>query len=640
MKLYSRYLIILFLFFSSVNVLADTTVIPEVSVQANQSAISKKDVGMQTTHFTRDEIITSPVTDLSQLFQQQQSIVRVVKGANNQPALSLRGFGDNAAANSLILVNGFPLTNVSLQSPDFNAIALSDIERIDIIQGSQGSLYGDQAVGGVVNIITSHPEKWMGNINLGLGNFNQQFYQALIGKHFANGFFVKTYAFSNRNNTDRDHQQQKYATIYLQTGFDYARGTLRIDYQNSQNNFQIPGGLTPEQFAYHPHHSDSKNFSEQHIAILQLLEKHELNDNWLLEARLSHQQIHNNGLMSFNYLSDESQNLFNPRLLGSIEKNKWTIGYFGQQAHYQFHNKFFHERVAATQNHLYAQVITPLTDTVRMTLGGRFAMQHNDVQQIIGDHVNSLNHLFVSEQGLTWQPHKNWQFYLRRDGNFRFAKANEQTFLPDDVTVLAPQTGVSYETGLVYQNEINKTQVNLYSLQLKNEIAFIPAESASHPVGAYQNFSPTRRNGVTLTEDYQLMNKLQLNGQFNYVDARFISGAFSGNEIPAVPAVSANAGFSWQFMENFRAKYSALYTGNRYASLDVENLGKKQSAYWLNTIAIQYLRKSVDVSFEVNNVFNRKYAAFTLFMPVEQSYRLYPGMGRNYLLTIKVNLDE
>ena len=85
---------------------------------------------------------------------------------SSQTALSIRGFGDNAAANSLILVDGFPLANVSLLTPNFNSIALSDIERIDIIQGSQGSLWGNQAVGGVLNIVTRHPEKWLANAQI------------------------------------------------------------------------------------------------------------------------------------------------------------------------------------------------------------------------------------------------------------------------------------------------------------------------------------------------------------------------------------------------------------------------------------------------------------------------------------------
>lgn len=93
-------------------------------------------------------------------------------------------------------------------------------------------------------------------------------------------------------------------------------------------------------------------------------------------------------------------------------------------------------------------------------------------------------------------------------------------------------------------------------------------------------------------------------------------------------------------MEHWRGVYSALYTGSRYASLDVENAGRKQAGYWLNTIAVQYIRKSFDISFEIDNVFNQKYATYAMFDSATNAYRYYPGIGRSFLFTIKTSIDE
>ena len=82
-------------------------------------------------------------------------------GNNSIVAVGIRGFSSNASSNSLIVVNGFRLINPDLAAPDLNSIPVQDIQRIEIIPGSACVLYGDQAVGGVVNIITKQPQHFI-----------------------------------------------------------------------------------------------------------------------------------------------------------------------------------------------------------------------------------------------------------------------------------------------------------------------------------------------------------------------------------------------------------------------------------------------------------------------------------------------
>lgn len=619
------------------------TIIPEVNVRSQQTFTTKQDTREQTTHIKREQIKTSPVVNLSELLQQEQSIVRLTNNSNDssQTALSIRGFGDNAAANSLILVDGFPLTNVSLLAPNFNSIALSDIERIDIIQGSQGSLWGDQAVGGVVNIVTRHPEQWIADAYAGFGNVNQRFYNALVGNKFSNGLFFKVFGFTNQADNYRDHNRQRNASAFAQVGVDYARGILRFNIQSSENTVLLPGSLSQAQYDANPHQANNfKNFSHYKTQTLQLLNKHELNANWLLETRLAHQVLNDDGFISSTYKRNESEDLFNPRLIGTLWNSKLILGYMGQRSHYHFMNEFFHERVTATQNDLYAQTIVPLNNQFDFTVGVRSAWQNNNTEKIIGQSVQSLNRVLVTEQGFAYHPSAEWQFFLRRDGNFRFPKANEQTWIAPGTRGLLPQTGASYEAGFVRTVPRQKTQLNVYQLSLHNEIAFDPTETLLEPMGMFSNFSATRRRGVTLTETYDITSNLKFDSQLNYVDPRFASGLFTGKQIPSVPRFNANAGLRYAFAENWRTKFTALYTGNRYASFDLANVGKMQPGYWLNTLALQYIRKSYEINFEVGNMFNTKFPAFTIYNAASHSYSYYPGSGRSYLLTLKTSIGE
>jgi iron complex outermembrane receptor protein len=642
MKLNPRIIVFAFFYLSqAVFAQGHSTVIPEVR-QSNQPVVNRRYAQVQTTHIKREEIKTSPATNLSELLSQEQSIVRVTNNSmdSSQTALSIRGFGDNAAANSLILVDGFPLTNVSLLTPNFNSIALADIERIDIVQGSQGSLWGDQAVGGVVNIITRHPEKFVADAQLGLGSFQQNYFNALLGSKFSSGFFFKAFGFTNNTDNYRKHNHQRNESIYGQSGIDYARGTLSIGFQSSETTVMFPGGLSQQQFDSDASQAvNFKNFSHIKTQILQLLDKHELNPDLILETRISHQQVDGDGVIGSAFNRNEWENSFNPKLTGLIRDKKFTLGYLVQNSQYNFINSSIHERAHAVQNDVYAQTIIPLTNLVDLTLGARLAWQYNTAEEIIGQPVDSMNRVFVTEQGVSYHPSPEWQFFIRRDGNFRFPKANEETWSPPGTAVLQTQTGVSYEAGITRNTDKQKSQLNLYQLELNHEIAFDPTQTPEQPFGQYRNFETTRRRGITLTEYYRLTPEFALDAQINYVDPRFASGPFSGKRIPAVPSYTANAGVNYDFIENWRVKYSALYTGARFASLDDANIGKRLGGYWISTIALQYIRKSFDVSFEIDNMFNQKYSTYTLFTAPSNSYLYYPGAGRSYLLTIKTSID-
>ena len=65
------------------------------------------------------------------------------------------GFGETAALNTLVLVDGWRLNNPDLSGADWKLIPLDRVARIEIVRGSRGSvLYGDNATDSVINIIT------------------------------------------------------------------------------------------------------------------------------------------------------------------------------------------------------------------------------------------------------------------------------------------------------------------------------------------------------------------------------------------------------------------------------------------------------------------------------------------------------
>jgi outer membrane receptor for ferrienterochelin and colicin len=122
------------------------------------------------------------------------SVTEVLKSAtgvqaNNAGAtgaLSIRGFNSNQ---SLILINGQRRTN-NYSSNNPNQISTFDIERIEIVRGPMSSLYGSDALGGVINIITRQPGEDPGvsaQVTAGAAREGRETLQSGINARFGDG---------------------------------------------------------------------------------------------------------------------------------------------------------------------------------------------------------------------------------------------------------------------------------------------------------------------------------------------------------------------------------------------------------------------------------------------------------------------
>ncbi len=123
-----------------------------------RSEIAMEKVAADITVITAEEIRRSGATTLTDVLRGISSVQ--ISDNSTNTSISLRGFSaQQAGSNTLILLNGRRLNNSDLAAPQLAYINVDDIVRIEILNSSAGVLYGDQAVGGVINVITRNNEQ-------------------------------------------------------------------------------------------------------------------------------------------------------------------------------------------------------------------------------------------------------------------------------------------------------------------------------------------------------------------------------------------------------------------------------------------------------------------------------------------------
>jgi iron complex outermembrane recepter protein len=142
---------------------AEKTTAKEVAVV---NEITAEDIKATNSHTVAEALFNAPG-------------VRVTVGSKNAPNVSIHGFAQNRI---LVLIDGVPYYETYYATLDLNQISTENISKIEIIKGAASILYGANALGGVINIITKKPsEKPYTSASMEFSENNTQRYSATHG---------------------------------------------------------------------------------------------------------------------------------------------------------------------------------------------------------------------------------------------------------------------------------------------------------------------------------------------------------------------------------------------------------------------------------------------------------------------------
>jgi len=190
-----------------------------------------KDLPTNVSVITREEIAESSAQNVGEVLKNRLGVEVRRYGTLGAPSyIGLRGC---SAYQTLVMVDGRSVNSISDGIADLSQFPIDNIERIEVVRGPASALYGANALGGVVNIITreAKEEKVTFDVNVGLGSFGTQMSRLNFGTKDTN---IKAYFTASKNTSNGWRKNSDYDN-------DNFTGRLAYD-AGKTGNFEFKGG--------------------------------------------------------------------------------------------------------------------------------------------------------------------------------------------------------------------------------------------------------------------------------------------------------------------------------------------------------------------------------------------------------------
>ena len=246
---------------------ADEVVMAPVVVTASREAEESNQVPAHMTVIDAGQIETSNARNVPELLEITAGLhVSDIAGNGRNYQVDLRGFGDSAGANTLVLVDGRRINQPDLSYVDWSLIPLERVERIEILRGGRGSaLYGDNASGGVINILTREGRANQASLKAAYGSY-ETFQASASASAVGDRWALDLSGSYNDSDGYRDNSATEAEDAGLSAKFDPLDNlNQRLSGGYHQDETRMPGALRESDFAAGAERTDSLNpedFSE------------------------------------------------------------------------------------------------------------------------------------------------------------------------------------------------------------------------------------------------------------------------------------------------------------------------------------------------------------------------------------------
>lgn len=569
------------------------------------------------------------------------------RGGDAYTGLSMRGIfsADFYNPSVVVLVDGVA------QDQSFVDLPLTNVERVEILKGPQGTLYGRNAHAGVINIVTRSPgNETRGSVGTRIsaldGQVESSFETPLVRDMLYSSLTVS--GFTTKGETDD----------LAKTGdgnVDDSRGrhaNAKLRYAPNGDPLDVTLGFFYDRKVTEDAYFDEDNWrNKTNSAFTDRMERlrsgaslaanYDFGDMKLTSITGMQARDMNRVVMGFK--SDEDQDSFSEEIRLSYKpKNSdfsGVVGGYAESTSYKRDAIAAKPYIADVDQESYAvfgEGSYSVTRSLALTAGGRYSMDKSefDFNETGGLAITADDSWsrFTPKVGSTYKWSQNITQYATlssgyKPGGFNRTIANTAAEIPYD-----PEYSWNYETGLRgdFLDRRLRLEASVYHVDTSDMQLY------AGPVGSQvlSNAGDGYSNGFELngrafpTDDVELSMGLDLNR------SRFESSEFSGeNWTPYTPRISANVAIQYYWNMpgvpgDVVPRLDVNYYGKSY--LDVDNR-YSQDPYALCDFRLQYEKDDLRLSAFVENLFDKDYKTYQF-----SSNGIQAGNGRNIGVALNV----
>jgi iron complex outermembrane receptor protein len=612
---------------------------------------------------TRQELADSGASSINEAISRLTGILaRPSLYGGNEMNLDLGGFGDTAGSNLVVVIDGVPYKQGDASEVRLSSLSLDQIERVEIQRGASTVLYGEGAVGGVINIITKantsqFAKSSMATASVGLGSKNTR--EARAAATFVNQGLSLSYAGLNRT-TDGFRQQSagKDRNNNLALQFRAEQARVGLNYAETSEFAQTPGGLTFEQYAAdrtaaQPDSVANNTWNRGQSSSAGLFVEAALKEVvWRMDYK--HRQRDYSALavqygapVNMTFMTHSDVLAFTGTQFSTLSVGKNSLVFGADHSSWKQDRNYpdSSDRVnlVSKSSALFVKNDLDLTQQgLRITAGYRSEQLQKSQDILPGGNVFTAgfagNNATLSgwELGLSQTINSANSVYVRRSQSYRLPNIDEiggAPWLGSGPMPLNPQTAQENELGWKYRlADSTRVGLRVFQSELRNEIIFDPSQFANI------NLEPTRRRGIDLDVSHRLSRQLLLGGVMSYKAADFASGSYAGKAIPMVPRQSASLRGVWSLASQHTVSAYANLLGSQQVAGDFSNQSPKVAGYATADLRYAYKTRELEASIMIRNLFNRNYFSYgTDVHPwgAPKFISLYPDNLRNFMAVVK-----
>ena len=500
----------------------DSLQLQEIVVTGTRNATDVRHLPMTVTILEREKlteqyqtnILPTAMQQVPGLFVTSRSILGYGVSGGGSGGINLRGIS-GGAGQFLVLIDGHPQYNGVYGHPISDSYQTLMAERVEVLRGPASVLYGSNAMGGVLNIVTRamHQDGVKTQINVGAGSYGTL--QAEASNQMRNGKFSS--AVSAQYARTDNHRPRM--------GFEQYGGYLKLGYDfNEHWNTYVDADITHFN-ASHPGSTTSPLFDA---------------DQWItrgvVSAALENHYNKTNGALSI--YSNFGRHKIDD---GTADATKPTVRYFRSKdalmgiSWYQSAQLFEGNRltVGIDYQHIYGNAYYTfketgeVLDTPNKQSGKSYRNEiagYVDFRQDIApwltidagirlDHHSITGTEWIPQGGIVVRPMSNGELKAMVSKGFRNPTMREMFLYPPSNTDLEPERMVNYELSWRHRLSAFTYGINLFYLKGDNMIVTMPINGSPRNIntGEIENY------GAELEASYRLNNHWSLNTNHSFL---------------------------------------------------------------------------------------------------------------------------